>query len=107
MRSKSINQIPDITLPNPSKRDPFNHLKTRIHYLTNLKHIVDGYKAKQGHVDAIKRNVENQKMKNYQMEYDRIIEALNHSAMPGLSRDQLYERRKHLRNLGIKGVSVM
>lgn len=107
MKTKNINQIPDINLPTLSKRDPFDHLKTRIHYLTNLKHIVDGYKAKQFHVDAVKRHVENQKMLNYQRGYDIIISALNHSAMPGLSRYQLYNCRKHLQELGINAVSVM
>ena len=107
MRTKNINQIPDITLPSVSKRDPFAHLKTRVNYLTNLKHIVDGYKAKQSHVDAMKRHIENQKMLNYQMEYDRVITALNHSATPGMSLFQLDKRKQELRKLGIKSVSVM
>lgn len=107
MRTKNINQIPDITLPSISKRDPFAHLKTRVNYLTNLKHLVDGYKAKQSHVDAMKRHIENQKMLNYQMEYDRVITALNHSATPGMSLFQLDKRKQELRKLGIKSVSVM
>ena len=107
MRTKNINQIPDITLPSVSKRDPFAHLKTRVNYLTNLKHLVDGYKAKQSHVDAMKRHIENQKMLNYQMEYDRVITALNHSATPGMSLFQLDKRKQELRKLGIKSVSVM
>jgi len=107
MRTKNINQIPDITLPSISKRDPFAHLKTRVNYLTNLKHIVDGYKAKQSHVDAMKRHIDNQKMLNYQMEYDRIITALSHSATPGMSLPQLDHRRKQLRKLGITAVSAM
>jgi hypothetical protein len=107
MRTKNINQIPDITLPSISKRDPFAHLKTRVNYLTNLKHIGDGYEAKQSHVDAMKRHIENQKMLNYQMEYDRVITALNHSATPGMSLFQLDKRKQELRKLGIKSVSVM
>ena len=107
MKTKHINQIPDITLPSISKRDPFAHLKTRINYLTNLKHIVDGYKAKQSHVDAMKRHIENQKMLHYQMEYDRVITALNHSATPGMSLIQLDKRKNKLRKLGINAVSVM
>ena len=107
MRTKNINQIPDITLPSISKRDPFAHLKTRVNYLTNLKHLVDGYKAKQSHVDAMKRHIDNQKMLNYQMEYDRVITALNHSATPGMSLFQLDKRKQELRKLCIKSVSAM
>ena len=45
-------------------------------------------------------------MLNYQGEYDNIIYALNHTAAPGLSRDQLLKRRKELQKLGIKAVKV-
>ena len=43
-------------------------------------------------------------MLNYQGEYDRIIYALNHSAIPGLNRDLLRKRREELKKLGVKAV---
>ena len=43
-------------------------------------------------------------MLNYQSEYDRIIAALNQSAIPGVNRDMLRERRNELKKLGVKAV---
>ena len=41
---------------------------------------------------------------NYQSEYDRIIAALNQSAIPGVTKNMLKERRNELRKLGVKAV---
>ena len=43
-------------------------------------------------------------MLNYQSEYDRIIYALNHSAIRGLDRDMLKRRRNELQKLGVNAV---
>lgn len=92
-------------LPKPSYNDPLKHLKTRINYLNRVKELIDGNRARTALIDARERNIQLQNMKNYQMEYDRIITALEHSASPGLSRKQLIDRRNELRKLGIKAVS--
>ena len=84
-------------LPDFSKRDAFEHMNTRINYLARLKDVTDGFKAKQALIDARARNIQNQNMLNYQGDYDRIIYALNHSAIPGLNRDLLRKRREELK----------
>ena len=91
-------------LPNFSKRDVFAHMNNRINYLTRLKDITDGFQAKQTLIDARVRNIENQNMLNYKGEYDRIIYALNHSAVSGLNREMLKRRRNKLQNLGLGAV---
>ncbi len=91
-------------LPDFSKRDVFDHMNNKINYLTRLKDVTDGFKAKQALIDARAKNIQNQNMLNYQGEYDRIIYALNHSAVPGLNRDLLKKRRDELRKLGVKAV---
>jgi hypothetical protein len=93
-------------LPTFSKRDVFGHLHNKINYLTQLKHITDGFQAKQFLIDAHARNVQRQNMLNYQGEYDRIIYALNHSALPGLTREMMKRRRNKLVNLGVEAVRV-
>jgi hypothetical protein len=92
-------------LPKPSYNDPLKHLKTRIDYLNRVKQLIDGNRAREALIDARRRNIEQQNMKNYQMECDKIILALEHSASPGLSRKQLINRRDEVRKLGIKSVS--
>ena len=79
-------------------------MRKRSYYLDNLKKAVDNFKAKQTLVDARAENIKRQQMMNYQSEYDRIISALNQSAIPGLNRDMLRERRNELRKLGVKAV---
>ena len=91
-------------LPNFGKREVFGHMRNKINYLTQLKHITDGFQAKQFLVDARARNIQNQNMLNYQSEYDRIIYALKHSAIPGLDRPMLKKRRNELQKLGVKAV---
>ena len=91
-------------LPTFSKRDVFAHMNNKINYLTRLKDITDGFKAKQTLIDARVRNIETQSMMNYQGEYDRIIYALNHSALPGLTREMLKRRRNKLQQIGVEAV---
>jgi hypothetical protein len=91
-------------LPNFSKRDVFAHMNNKINYLTQLKHITDGFQAKQTLIDARARNIQNQNMLNYQGEYDRIIYALRRSAVSGLNPELLEKRRKELHKLGVKAV---
>ena len=79
-------------------------MNNKINYLTRLKDVTDGFKAKQALIDARAKNIQNQTMLNYQGEYDRIIYALNHSAIPGLNRDLLRKRREELKKLGVKAV---
>jgi hypothetical protein len=92
-------------LPSFSKRDVFDNMLNRINYLTRLKDITEGFKAKHALIDARAKHIRNQNMLNYQGEYDRIIHALNHTAAPGLSRDMLKSRRKELEKLGVKAVA--
>ena len=91
-------------LPNFGKREVFGHMRNKINYLTQLKHITDGFQAKQFLVDARARNIQNQQMLNYQSEYDRIMFALNHSAVRGFNRKMLKDRRNVLQDLGVKAV---
>ena len=91
-------------LPDFGKRDGFDHMQNKINYLTRLKDVTDGFKAKQTLIDARAKNIRNQNMLNYQGEYDRIIYALNHSAFPGLNRGLLKQRRDELQKLGVKAV---
>ena len=93
-------------LPTFSKRDVFAHMNNKINYLTRLKHITDGFQAKQFLVDAHVRNIQRQNMLNYKGEYDRIIYALNHSAAPGLDRTMLKKRRNKLVELSKGAVKV-
>ena len=93
-------------LPDFSKRDVFAHLHNKINYLARLKDITDGFKAKQTLIDARAKNLNNQNMLNYQGEYDRIIYALNHSAVPGLNRQLLKKRRDELHKLGVRAVKA-
>ena len=93
-------------LPDFSKRNLFNDMHKRSYYLTNLKKAVDNFKAKQTLVDARAENIKRQQMLNYQGEYDRIMFALNHSAIAGLDRDMLDDRRKELQKLGVKAVRL-
>ena len=91
-------------LPNFGKREVFGHMRNKIKYLTQLKHITDGFQAKQFLVDARARNIQNQNMLNYQSEYDRITFALGHSAVRGLDREMLKKRRNVLQDLGVQAV---
>ena len=91
-------------LPNFGKRDVFGHMRNKINYLTQIKHITDGFQAKQFLVDARARNIQNQNMLNYQSEDDRITYALDHSAVRGLNREMLKKRRNELQDLGVKVV---
>ena len=91
-------------LPDFSKQDLFYNMRKRSYYLDNLKKAVDNFKAKQTLVDARAENIKRQQMMNYQSEYDRIIAALNQSAIPGVTRNMLKERRNELRKLGVKAV---
>ena len=91
-------------LPDFSKRNLFNDMHKRSYYLTNLKKAVDNFKAKQTLVDARAANIKHQQMLNYQSEYDRIMSALNHSAIAGLDLRMLDDRRKELQKLGVKAV---
>ena len=86
-------------LPDFSKKDLFYDMHKRNHYLENLRKAVDNFKAKQTLVDARANNIKRQQMLNYLSEYDRIIGALNSSAIPGLDKDMLYRRRDELRNI--------
>ena len=79
-------------------------MRKRSYYLDNLKKAVDNFKAKQTLVDARAENIKRQQMMNYQSEYDRIIAALNQSAISGVTRNMLKERRNELRKLGVKAV---
>ena len=45
-------------------------------------------------------------MMNHQREYDRIISALNQSAIPGVTKNMLKERRNELGKLGVKAVKT-
>lgn len=89
-------------LPDFSKRDLFFDMRRRSNYLDNLKRVVDNFKAKQVLIDARAENIKRQQVLNYQGEYDRIINALRHSAVPGLNRAMLKKRRDELQNLGVK-----
>jgi len=91
-------------LPYFSKRDAFEHMNNRINYLARLKDVTDGFKAKQALIDARVKHIHNQSMLNHQGEYNRIMYALNHSAIPGLNRDLLRKRREELKKLGVKAV---
>ena len=91
-------------LPDFSKRDLFFDMRRRSNYLDNLKRVVDNFKAKQVLIDARAENIKRQQMLNYQGEYDRIINALRHSAVPGLNRAMLKKRRDELQNIGVKAV---
>ena len=91
-------------LPDFSKKDRFYDMRKRSHYLENLKKVVDNFKAKQTLVDARANNIKRQQMLNYQGEYDRIIGALQSSAIPGLDKDMLRRRRDELRKLGVVAV---
>ena len=86
-------------LPNFSKRDVFNHMNNKINYLTRLKDITDGFKAKKFLIDSRKKHIDHQNYLNYQGEYDRITHALNHSSVPGLNREMLKRRRNELQKL--------
>jgi hypothetical protein len=52
-------------------------------------------------IDARRKHIHNQNMLNYQGEYNRIMHALNHSAIPGLNIDLLL-KRKERHKLGVK-----
>ena len=91
-------------LPDFSKRNLFNDMHKRSYYLTNLKKAVDNFKAKQTLVDARAANIKRQQMVNYQSEYDRIMFALNHSAVRGLDMAMLRKRRIELEKLGAKAI---
>ena len=91
-------------LPDFSKKDLFYDVRKRSYYLDNLKKAVDNFKAKQTLVDARAENIKRKQMMNYQSEYDRIIAALNQSAIPGVTRNMLKEIRNELRKLGVKAV---
>ena len=89
-------------LPDFSKRDLFFDMHRRSNYLDNLKRVVDNFKAKQVLIDARAENIKRQQMLNYQGEYDRIINALRYSAVPGLNRAMLKKRRGELQKIGVK-----
>ena len=93
-------------LPDLSKRNLLNDMHKRSYYLTNLKKAVDNFKAKQTLVDARAANIQRQKMFNYQSEYDRMIFALHHSAVPGLDMAMLNKRRKELKQIGVEAVRL-
>ena len=86
-------------LPDFSTKDLFYEMHKRSRYLDNLKKAVDNFKAKQTLVDARAENIKRQQMMNYKSEYDRIIGALNSSAIPGLNRDMLRRRRDELKQI--------
>ena len=93
-------------LPDYSHRDPFGHMNNRLNYLSRLKDVTDGFKAKQYLIDARRKHLQNQQMLNYQGEYDRIMHALGNSAMPGLNIESLRNRRAELHKLGVKALQL-
>ena len=93
-------------LPDFSKKDLFYEMHKRSHYLDNLKKVVDNFKAKQALVDARAENIKRQNMLNYQGEYDKIVQALRHSAIPGVTKEMLRDRRLRLKELGVNSAFV-
>ena len=45
-------------------------------------------------------------MLNYQGEYDKIVQALRNSAIPGVTKEMLRDRRLKLKELGVNSAFV-
>ena len=96
--------IAPFMLPGFSTQDLFYHMNTRSRYLTHLKNAVDNFKARQTLIDARVENIKRQQLTNYQGEYDRIMAAVNRSAIPGLSEAMLRKRESDLKKLAGKAL---
>jgi DNA-binding HxlR family transcriptional regulator len=48
-----------------------------------------------------------EQIKNYQMEYDRIRNAIEKSVAPGITKRMLEDRLEHLKKLGAKAVNTI
>ena len=87
--------------------DSMTKIGHRLDYYKNLKQLIDGHKSKAQIVGFRNKLIREQITKNYQMEYDRIRNALEKSVAPGVTNRMLEDRLKQLKKLGAKAINTI
>lgn len=80
--------------------DPLFKIGHRLDYYRHLKDLVEGHRAKARSLEFRNKLIREQKAKNYQMEYDRLRNVINHGVGPGLTTTHLENRKRELERLG-------
>ena len=78
------------------------HITNRLHYFKNLQKQLDAQATKASSIALRKQWLNKQKKVNYQSEYDRIRNEIEHNNVKGLSIESLKKRRDELKTLGAK-----
>ena len=78
------------------------HITNRLHYFKNLQKQLDAQATKASSIALRKQWLNKQKKVNYQSEYDRIRNEIEHNNVKGLSVESLKKRRDDLAKLGAK-----
>ena len=87
--------------------DPVFRIGHRLHYYKHLQQLIEGHKAKAADLAFRNKLIREQIAKNYQMEYDRIRNALEKSIAPGVTKRMLEDRKKVLETLGAKAIDTI
>ena len=78
------------------------HITNRLHYFKNLQKQLDAQATKASSIALRKQWLNKQKKVNYQSEYDRIRNEIEHNNVKGLSIESLKKRKDDLAKLGAK-----
>ena len=78
------------------------HITNRLHYFKNLQKQLDAQATKASSIALRKQWLNKQKKVNYQSEYDRIRNEIEHNNVKGLSVESLKKRKDDLTKLGAK-----
>ena len=78
------------------------HITNRLHYFKNLQKQLDAHATKASSIALRKQWLNKQKKVNYQSEYDRIRNEIEHNNVKGLSIESLKKRKDDLAKLGAK-----
>jgi len=87
--------------------DPVFRIGHRLHYYKHLQQLIEGHKAKAADLGFRNKLIRESIAKNYQMEYDRIRNALEKSVAPGVTNRMLEDRLKQLKKLGAKAINTI
>ena len=87
--------------------DSMTKIGHRLDYYRNLKQLVDGYKSKAKNIGFRNKLIREQQTKNYQMEYDRIRNAIEKSVAPGVTKRMLEDRLEQLKKLGARAINTI
>ena len=87
--------------------DPVFRIGHRLHYYRHLRDLIEGHKAKAADLGFRNKLIREQQAKTYQMEYDRIRNAIEQSVAPGVTKRMLEDRLEQLKKLGARAINTI